>query len=157
MPIRRRLVVVSALLIAALVPSNASAEGTSHFLVELSPEAGPTEVHPCNGENLVLEGRIALTFHEVDTSGDGSHVNGNGVLQGVSATSIETGAVYRLVGASPFVFNSNGASTVTITGTRRIVGRGAVDDFVLRSHLHITINQEGKQRATVVRSVLECL
>ena len=154
----RPLAALVALVAVALALSPpAGADGTSHLVVELDPTSGAGEIDPCNGEWLTLSGRIVLSFHEVATGSSGSHVNGNGVLQGVTATSVESGATYRFVGASPFVFNSNGASTVTIKGTRRLVGQGNAGDFILRTEFHVTVDANGDQTALVLRDTLECL
>ena len=137
----------------------ASMTFASAFVVSTNDRADVSFVttNPCTGEAVLFNGEIHETFHSTLDANSGAHVieHYNERFTGVGLSS---GATYSGSDTNQQVINLPGPPPSEFTMVRDLVirTRGQDNDFVLRQHVHFTVNANGEATATVFDFEAEC-
>ena len=128
-----------------LKSANAATTLNTNDMIDVT---GLTRFNVCTNETIVAAGRIHVQFHVTDT-GNGIQISGHANLAGLSATGVDTGLKYRVVGRSiqtfgQQVFTPGGAQVVHFVLHQRWVSQGAADDRVFEVGSHLTVNANGE-------------
>ena len=135
-----------------LVPASAHAQA-AHDRVTQDIAVNDIVSHPCTGEDVAISGIIRFRMQETFTPAGGLFLILTENNQGISGVSAG-GRLYELVGSSTLVETIpellDPQETFSITTTQLFIAQGAADDFHVRQHIHVTVNDNG---TTVVFSV----
>jgi hypothetical protein len=151
--IHKLLVLLGVIVLGLFAASSARTEGTTRTVLDVT---GSVEVHNCTQEPFVESGTILVLSHEfVDASGT-AHMNFEFIFQGVTATSLSTGAQYHLTGTTTFnLVVGRGADVLTSVGTRFILGSDP--DLMHHVVVHATNSPSGDLVVTFEKGFLECV
>jgi hypothetical protein len=138
--------ILAALLIAIVFATRnvqpVLAGGATVLHVDVSFLGDPPN-HPCTGGTLEANGRITVVMHP---TGQGYFVHIGGGQGGVTMTDVDTGEVYRFVGAfNDHTLGSGGGTTVHHLS---FIGPGPDGNFVGQFVEHVTITPNGDMTAS---------
>ena len=110
---------------------------------------GGTAFNVCTDETIVVDrGIIHVQFHVTDI-GTGIQISGHANLAGFSATGVDSGRKYTVVGRSVQSFGQQvltpgGAEVVHFVLHQRWVSQGSAADRVFETGSHTTVNANGE-------------
>ena len=100
---------------------------------------GPPPAQPCTGGTLEAEGNITVVIHP---TGQGYFLHIGGGRDGIIMTDVDTGDVYRFVGAlNDHTVGSGGGTTVH---HMNYISQGPGGNFVGQFLEHVTITPDGE-------------
>lgn len=148
---------LAAVSVVALVWSTrARAQATTGNTNTTIPFSGVME--ECTPEPIAFSGRLHLLTHSTADAADGVH-------EGLTLNSIRvfgfgliSGARYRLMNVATSHFSEafEGATVVTGTSQRKVIGQGPAADTTAFLQVHITMNANGEVTADSVHAHGDC-
>lgn len=159
-----RLVIVWALALcaAALIPAGAESQVRAQAATVTSNATFPiaTTEAACNGEAVTVTGNFHLLAHVTTDARTGRHVVLQMNTQGVKGTALPSTNVYVSNTTIHDSFNdpetTGGVSTHTYVAKFLLIGKGDVPDMLVRSNVHITVNNNGEVTAFTSNSSARC-
>jgi hypothetical protein len=106
----------------------------------------------CTGEEVELSGTIHLVSQ---TQRDGSEV-GHFNYQNVSGVGLTSGTTYRASTVDTFRLKAPFPSDIHSVRSLHLIGQGTEDNLLLKVLFHITVDANGKMRASIDAVSIQC-
>jgi len=109
----------------------------------------------CTGELVQFGGELHLVALLENAGTVAGHLN----YQGVTATGLTSGTIYRATSVDNFRIDLGGSSPQDVTSTRNIhlVGPGSGDNLLVQIVTHLTVNANGEVTASVEKALSVCV
>jgi hypothetical protein len=152
----RRLILCLAVVACGLLAiASASASTVTEkipFDFVLTPEEG------C-GEAIQLSGTLLAHFSLTETPSGNVEVGFHFNPQGITGVGLTSGATYHATGVTrgTTTTTAKGGISDTFVNSFKIIGEGSAPNYLQTDVIHLTVNANGVETATVEQSTIRCI